>query len=82
MSKYECYSPLTFNNFKKKNPFNLLVAIRNYKRSNWMAVPYTEKYYHAAKQYFMKKYSKFCGHPIDSFTIIDIVENLERGKKN
>ena len=81
MSKYECYSPLTFNDFKKKNLFNLLVAIRNYKRSNWTAVPYTEKYYHAAKQCFIKKYSKFGGNPIDGFKFINIVENLGRGKK-
>ena len=81
MSKYECYSLLTFNDFKKKNLFNLLVAIRNYKRSNWTAVPYTEKYYHAVKQCFIKKYSKFGGNQIDDFKIIDIVENLERGKK-
>ena len=81
MSKCKCYLPLTFNDFKKKNLFNLLVAIRNYKRSNWTAVPYTEKYYHAAKQCFIKKYSKFSGNQIDDFKIIDIVENLERGKK-
>ena len=81
MSKSECYSPLTFNDFKKKNLFNLLVAICNYKRSNWTAVPYNEKFYHAAKQCFIKRYSKFNGNPIDGFKFINIVENLERGKK-
>ena len=81
MSKYECYSPLTFNDFKEKNLFNLLVAICNYKKSNWTAVTYTEKYYHAAKQCFIKKYSKFSGNAIDGFKFTIIVENLERGKK-
>ena len=67
--------------FKKNSLHNLLIAIRKYKRCNWKEVPYTEKYHHCAKQCFIKKYSKFGGNPVDSFKIIEKVENLERGKK-
>ena len=31
MSRYETYSPLTFNDFKKKNLHNLLIAIATIK---------------------------------------------------
>ena len=81
MSRYETYSPLTFNDFKKTNLHNLFIAIRYYKRCNWEEVPFTEKYYHCAKQCFIKKYSKFGGNPVDGFKLIERVENLERGKK-
>ena len=81
MSKYETYSPLTFNDFKKKNLHNLLIAICNYKRCNLEEVPFTEKCYHCVKQCFIKKYSKFGGNSVDGFKLIERVENLERGKK-
>ena len=40
-----------------------------------------EKYYHFAKQCFIKRYSKCGGNPVDGFKLIDRVKNLSRGKK-
>ena len=60
-------SPLTFDDFKKKNLVDLLVGIRNYRRVNWGKVPIMEKYYHCSKQCFIKRYSNCGGNPIDAF---------------
>ena len=46
--------PLTFDDFKKKL-LDLLIGIRNYQRVNWEKVPSMERYYHCAKQCFIKK---------------------------
>ena len=60
-------SPLTFDDFKKKNLVDLLVGIRDYRRVNWEKVPIMEKYYHCSKQCFIKGYSNCGGNPIDVF---------------
>ena len=73
-------SPLTFDDFKKKNLVDLLVSIRNYRRVNWGKVPIMEKYRHCSKQCFIKRYSKYGGNPIDAFKLIKRVEDLPRGK--
>ena len=73
-------SPLTFDDFKKKNLVDLLVGIRNYRRVNWGKVPIMEKYCHCSKQCFIKRYSKYGGNPIDAFKLIKRVEELPRGK--
>ena len=65
----------------KKNLFNLLITIRDYRRANWEKVPITEKYYHCAKQRFVKRYCKCSGNSIDAFRFIKRVEDLPRGKK-
>ena len=70
-------SPLTFDDFKKKNLVDLLVSIRNYRRVNWEKVPIMEKYYHCSKQCFIKRYSKCGGNHIDAFKLI---KDLPRGK--
>ena len=78
--QYEVFSLLSYNDFKKKMFFNLLIAIRNYQRANWEKVPITEKYYHCAKQCFVKRYCKCGGNSIDAFKFIRRVEDLPRGK--
>ena len=47
--------PLSFDDFKKKKLLDLLIGIRNYQRVNWEKVPLMERYYHCAKQCFIKK---------------------------
>ena len=79
--QYEVFSLLSYNDFKKKMFFNLLIAIRNYQRANWEKVPITEKYYHCAKQCFVKRYCKCGGNSIDASRFIKRVEDLPRGKK-
>ena len=43
--------------------------------------PYTEKYYHCARQCFIKRYSKCGGNPVDGCKLIDRVINLPREMK-
>ena len=64
---------------KKKKLFNLLITIHNYQRANSEKVPITEKYYHCAKQCFVKRYCKYGGNSIDAFRFIKRVEDLPRG---
>ena len=77
----EVDSPLTFDDFKKKSLYCLLLSIRNNYKANWSLYPYTEKYYHCARQSFIKRYSKCGGNPIDGFKLIYRVLNLKRGEK-
>ena len=72
--------PLTFDDFKKKKLLDLLIGIRNYRRVNWEKVPSMERYYHCAKQCFIKKYCKCGGNSIDANKFIERIENLPRGK--
>ena len=65
---------------KKKNLFDLLVGIHNYRRADFVRVPMMEKYYHCAKQCFLKRYCKCGGNSIDAFKFIKRVEDLPRGK--
>ena len=65
---------------KKKNLFDLLVGIHNYRRADFKRVPMMEKYYHCAKQCFVKRYCKCGGNSIDAFKFIKKVEDLPRGK--
>ena len=60
--------------------FDLLVGIRNYRRADFERVPMMEKYYHCAKQCFVKRYCKCGGTSIDAFNFIKRVEDLPRGK--
>ena len=60
----EVDSPLSFDDFKKKSLYCLLVSIRNNYKANWTLYPYTEKYYHCARQCFIKRYSKCSRNPI------------------
>ena len=78
--KYEVFSPLSYEYFKKKNLFDLLVGICNYRRADFERVPMMEKYYHCAKQCFVKRYCKCGGTSIDAFNFIKRVEDLPRGK--
>ena len=74
--QYEVFSPLSYDNFKKKKKlFNLLITIHNYQRANWEKVPITEKY----QQCFVKRYCKCGGNSIDAFRFIKRVEDLPRG---
>ena len=60
--------------------FDLLVGIRNYRRADFERVPMMEKYYHCAKQCFVKRYCKCGGTSIDAHNFIKRVEDLPRGK--
>ena len=77
----EVDSPLSFDDFKKRSLYCLLVSIRNNYKSNWTLYPYTEKYYHCARQCFIKSYSKCGRNPIDGFKLIYRILNLKRGEK-
>ena len=59
---------------------DLLVGICNYRRADFERVPMMEKYYHCAKQCFLKRYCKCRGNSIDAFKFIKRVEDLPRGK--
>ena len=78
--KQEVFSALSYEYFKKNNLFDLLVGIRNYRRADFERVPMMEKYYHCAKQCFVKRYCKCGGNSIDAFKFIKKVEDLPRGK--
>ena len=78
--QYEVFSPLSYEDFLKKNLFDLLVSIHNQQRANWEKFPIMEKYYHYAKQCFAKRYCKCGGNSIDAFKFIRRVEDLPRGK--
>ena len=78
--QYEVFSPLSFKYFKKKNLFDLLVSICNYRRADFERVPMMEKHYHCAKQCFVKRNCKCGGNSIDAFKFIKRVEDLTRGK--
>ena len=65
---------------KKKDLFDLLVGIHNCRRADFKRVPMMEKYYHCAKQCFVKRYCKCGGNSIDAFKFIKKVEDLPRGK--
>ena len=78
--QYEVFSPLSYEDFLKKNLFDLLVSIHNLQRANWEKFPIMEKYYHCAKQCFVKRYCKCGGNSIDAFKFIRRVEDLPRGK--
>ena len=78
--QYEAFSPLSYEDFKKKNLFDHLVMIRNYQRVNHEKIPMMGKYYHCAKQCFVKRYCKCGGTSIDAFNFIKRVEDLPRGK--
>ena len=54
--------------------------IRNYQRVNHEKIPIMGKYYHCAKQCFVKRYCKCGGTSIDAFNFIKRVEDLRRGK--
>ena len=60
--------------------FDLLVGIRNYRRADFERVPMMEKYYHCAKQCFVKRNCKCGGNSIDAFKFIKRVEDLHSGK--
>ena len=77
----EVDSSLTFDDFKNKSLYCLLLSIRNNYKANWSLYPYTEKYYHCARQSFIKRYSKCGGNPIDGFKLIYRVLNLKRVEK-
>ena len=64
--KQEVFSPLSYEYFKKNNLFDLLVGIRNYRRADFERVPKMEKYYHCAKQCFVKRNCKCGGNSIDA----------------
>ena len=53
--------------------------IRNYQRVNHEKIPMMGKYYHCAKQCFVKRYCKRGGTFIDAFKFIKRVEDLARG---
>ena len=72
--------PLTFDDFKNKKLLDLLIDIRNYRRVNWKKVPSMERYYHCAKQCFIKRYCKCGSNSIDANKFIEKIENLPRGK--
>ena len=74
----EVDSPLTFDDFKKKSLYRLLLSIRNNYKEKWSLYPYTEKYYHYARQCFIKRYSKCSGNPIDGFKLIYRVFKFEK----
>ena len=78
---FETTSSLTFDDFKKKSLYVLLNSNKNSYKANWPMLPYTEKYYHCARQCFIKRYSKCGGNPVDGFKFIDRVINLPRGMK-
>ena len=78
--QYEAFSPLSYEDFKKKNLFDLLVMICNYQRVNHEKIPMMGKYYHCAKQCFVKRYCKCGGTSIDAYNFIKRVEDLPRGK--
>ena len=78
--QYEVFSPLSYKDFLKKNLFDLLVSIHNQQRANWEKFPIMEKYYHCAKQCFVKRYCKCGGNSIDAFKFIRRLEVLPRGK--
>ena len=73
--------PLAFDNFKKKSLYYLLLSIRSNYKAKWSLYPYTEKYYHCARQSFIKRFLKCGGNPIDGFKLIYRVLNLKRGEK-
>ena len=54
--------------------------IRNYQRVNHEKIPIMGKYYHCAKQCFVKRYCKCGGTSIDAYNFIKRVEDLPRGK--
>ena len=60
--------------------FDLLVSICNYRRAHFAKIPIMEKYYHCAKQCFIKRYCKCGGNSVDGFKWIKRVEDLPRGK--
>ena len=53
--KYEVFSPLSYEYFKKKNLFDLLVGIRNYRRADFERVLMMEKILSLCKTVFCKK---------------------------
>ena len=53
--------------------------ICNYQRVNHEKIPMMGKYYHCAKQCFVKRYCKWGGTSIDVFKFIKRVEDLPRG---
>ena len=77
----EVDSPLSFDDFKKKSLYCLWLSIRNNYKANWTLYPYTEKYYHCARQCFIKRYLKCSGNPVHGFKLIYRVLNLKKGEK-
>ena len=63
-----------------KKDLDLLVIIHNHQRANWEKFPIMEKYYHCAKQCFVKRYCKCGGNSIDAFKFIKRAEDLRKGK--
>ena len=63
-----------------KKELDLLVSIHNHQRANWEKFPIMEKYYHCAKQCFVKRYCKCGGNSIDAFKLIKRAEVLPKGK--
>ena len=72
--KYEVFSLLSYAYFKKKE------FVWPFRRADFKRVPMMEKYYHCAKQCFVKRYCKCGGNSIDAFKFIKKVEDLPRGK--
>ena len=60
--------------------FDLLVSIHNHQRVNWEKFPIMGKYYHCAKQCFVKRYCKCGGNSTDAFKFIKRAEDLPKGK--
>ena len=60
--------------------FDLLVSIHNHQRVNWEKFPIMGKYYHCAKQCFVKRYCKCRGNSTDAFKFIKRAEDLPKGK--
>ena len=60
--------------------FDLLLGIHNCRRADFKRVLMMEKYYHCAKQCFVKRYCKCGGNSIDAFKFIKKVEDLPSGK--
>ena len=77
----EAESILSFEDFKKKTLYDLLISIRQNYRANWIRFPYTEKYYHCSKQCFIKRYSKCGGDPVEANKLIKKVLNLKNGEE-
>ena len=68
--QYEVFPPLSYEDFKNFDLFDLLVSIRYHKKANWEKFSIIEKYYHCAKQCFKKRYCKCGGNSIDAFKFI------------
>ena len=77
----EAESRLSFEDFKTKTLYDLLIFIFQNYRANWIRFPYTEKYYRCSKQCFIKRYSKCGGDPVEANKLIKKVLNLKNSEE-